>query len=74
MFGYLRKRKKNERNKRERKKREKKKDEERKNSEKNKTYEAIQGHPPELSDSVKLLLLHAKRHGFEINQVLKSID
>ena len=34
----------------------------------------IQGHPPELSDSVKLLLFDAKRHGFEIDQVLKSID
>ena len=34
----------------------------------------IQGHPPELSDSVKLLLSDAKRHGFEIDQVLKSID
>ena len=35
---------------------------------------SIQGHPPELSDSVKLLLSDAKRHGFEIDQVLKSID
>ena len=34
----------------------------------------LQGHPPELSDSVKLLLSDAKRHGFEIDQVLKSID
>ena len=34
----------------------------------------IQGYPPELSDSVKLLLFDAKRHGFEIDQVLKSID
>ena len=34
----------------------------------------LQGHPPELSDSVKLLLTDAKRHGFEINHVLKSID
>ena len=36
--------------------------------------DTVQGHPPELSDSVKLLLSDAKRHGFEINQVLKSID
>ena len=35
---------------------------------------SLQGHPPELSDSVKLLLSDAKRHGFEIDQVLKSID
>ena len=34
----------------------------------------IQGHPPELSDSVKLLLSDAKRHRFEIDHVLKSID
>ena len=34
----------------------------------------LQGHPPELSDSVKLLLSDAKRHGFEIDHVLKSID
>ena len=34
----------------------------------------ISGHPPELSDSVKLLLPDVKRHGFEIDQVLKSID
>ena len=34
----------------------------------------LQGHPPELSDSVKLLLTDANKHGFEINQVLKSID
>ena len=34
----------------------------------------LPGHPPELSDSVKLLLFDAKRHGFEIDQVLKSID
>ena len=34
----------------------------------------LQGHPPELSDSVKLLLSDAKRYGFEIDQVLKSID
>ena len=34
----------------------------------------VQGHPPELSDSVKLLLSDAKRHGFEIDQVFKSID
>ena len=34
----------------------------------------IQGHPHELSDSVKLLLTDAMRHGFEINQVLKSMD
>ena len=34
----------------------------------------VQGHPPELSDSVKLLLFDAKRHGFELDQVLKSID
>ena len=32
------------------------------------------GHPPELSDSVKPLLTDAKTHGFEVNQVLKSID
>ena len=39
------------------------------------THDSIlQGHPPELSDSVKLLLPDAKRHGFEIDQVLKSID
>ena len=37
-------------------------------------YQHLQGHPPELSDSVKLLLSDAKRHGFEIDQVLKSID
>ena len=37
-------------------------------------YIHILGHPPELSDSVKLLLFDAKRHGFEIDQVLKSID
>ena len=34
----------------------------------------LQGRPPELSDSVKLLLSDAKRYGFEIDQVLKSID
>ena len=34
----------------------------------------LQGHPPELSDSVKLLLSDAKRYGFEIDHVLKSID
>ena len=34
----------------------------------------LQGHPSELSDSVKLLLSDAKRYGFEIDQVLKSID
>ena len=34
----------------------------------------IQGHPPELSDSVKLFLSDAKRHGFEIDHALKSID
>ena len=34
----------------------------------------LPGHPPELSDSVKLLLTDAKRHGFEIDQILKSID
>ena len=34
----------------------------------------VKGHPPELSDSVKLLLSDAKRHGFEIDQVLKNID
>ena len=34
----------------------------------------IPGHAPELSDSVKLLLIDAKRQGFEIDQVLKSID
>ena len=35
---------------------------------------ALQGHPPELSDSVKLLLSDAKRYGFEFDHVLKSID
>ena len=34
----------------------------------------LPGHPPELSDSVKLLLTDVKRHGFGIDQVLKSID
>ena len=34
----------------------------------------IQGHPHELSDSVKLLLTDDKRHGFEINQIFKSKD
>ena len=34
----------------------------------------IQGHPPELSDSVKLLPTDDKRYGFEINQVMKSTD
>ena len=34
----------------------------------------IPGHPPELSDSVKLLLIDPKRYGFRIGQVLKSID
>ena len=34
----------------------------------------LPGHPAELSDSVKLLLSDAKRYGFEIDQVLKSID
>ena len=29
----------------------------------------LQGHPPELSDSVKLLLSDAKRYGFEGDQV-----
>ena len=33
----------------------------------------IPGHPPELSDSVKLLLTGAKSHVFEIDPVLKSI-
>ena len=36
--------------------------------------ENLQGHPPELSDSVKLLLSDAMRNGFEIDHVLKSID
>ena len=34
----------------------------------------IPGHPPEFSDSVKLLLTDAKRHVLEIDQILKSID
>ena len=34
----------------------------------------MQGHPPELSDSVKLLLSYANRYRFKIDQVLKSID
>ena len=34
----------------------------------------LQGHPPELSDSVKLLLSDARRHVFEVGQVLKSMD
>ena len=34
----------------------------------------LQGHPPELSDSVKLFLSDVKRHGFEIDHALKSID
>ena len=29
-------------------------------------FEQIQGHPPELSDSVKLFLRDAKSHGFKI--------
>ena len=36
--------------------------------------ENLQGHPPELSDSVKLLLSDARRHVFEIGHVLKSMD
>ena len=38
------------------------------------TISKIQGHPPELSDSVKLSLFEAKSYGFEIDQVLDSID
>ena len=34
---------------------------------------SVPGHPPELSDSVKLLIIDAKRHVLEINLVLKSI-
>ena len=37
-------------------------------------HRRVPGHPPKLSDSVKLLLIDAKRHRFEIDQVLKSID
>ena len=36
--------------------------------------EILPGHPPELSDSVKLLLSDARRHGIELDQVLKSKD
>ena len=33
----------------------------------------VPGHPPEMSDSVKLLLINAKRYVLEIDLVLKSI-
>ena len=33
----------------------------------------LPGHPPELSDSVKLLLLDGSNYVFEIDLVLKSI-
>ena len=36
-------------------------------------YAILPSHPAELSDNVKLLLLDAKSHVFEINLVLKSI-
>ena len=39
----------------------------------NEVKSVIPGHPAELSDSLKLLLFDAKRHGFEIDPVLKSI-
>ena len=39
-----------------------------------KTEEVLQGHQPEMSDSVKLFLRDAKKHRFQIDFFWKSID